>query len=207
MPDPYRNQSEQDLLLNDAPPATAQTPNPAMRHQVNETEAEIQDLRQKRIQLEERKRALELLSQRQEEYVGQRGRICRLQAEALQVLDEEVTEAKSQAEYLTQLGEVMAGHLEVLRQFDPDNWDDNQVESELERAELALVEAREEYQRFEARDTGSGTTSLFGVNKNRVRHFAEGTGTFLSWMKMGLAFSLPVMIFVVTLFAIWRLTN
>ena len=205
MPDSYQTQSEQDLLLDNAPSATV--PNPAMRHQVNETEAEIQNLRQKRIELEERKRALELLSQRQEEYAGQRDRICKLQSEALLVLEQEVADAQSREEYLTQLGEVIARHLDVLRHYDPDNWDDDQVESELERAELALVDAREEYQRFEARDNGSGGSSLFGVNKSRVRHFAEGTGTFLSWMKMGLAFSLPVMIFVVTLFAIWRITS
>src|SRR4029078_4207678 len=116
---------------------------------------------------------------------------------AMVVLEREGYNAQSRLEQIRVARESFAQHLEFVEAIDPRNWDPADLHKELSRALSTVDDARTEYNehrsRLQAASGGNGDQSLpdtpSGLHEN-----TEGR-SFSEWLQIGLAPTLPLIIF------------
>ena len=157
---------------------------------VKRAEAQLAELQQRRQKLEQEKEELQILSARRQSFTEGKAKVVQILTDALPELRDEADEAQRRAEFLRQMREVFGQHLEILRTVKPEEWDEEEIKFELERSSSALEDAKAEIERFEER-LGGFSKGAAATNKMRPAEVE-----FARWMKMGLAFALPGMIFI-----------
>jgi chromosome segregation ATPase len=173
---------------------------PSIEHldsQVHKAQEQLLQLKREQEQIEKQKRELEELSRRQEELEHGRGEMSDKLTRALVVLEREAYGAQSRLEQIRAARESFSQHLELIEAIDPRNWNPSDLHKELSRALSTVDDARTEYNehrsRLQAAGDGNGQSSLPdstpGVYENtNGRSFSE-------WLQIGLALSLPLIIF------------
>jgi hypothetical protein len=134
-----------------------------------------------------------------------RGEMTDKLARALVVLEREAYNAQSRLEQIRVARESFSQHLELVEAIDPRNWNPSDLHKELSRALSTVDDARTEYNehrsRLQAGGSGNGEQSLpdatAGVYEN-----TDGR-SFSQWLQIGLALTLPLMIFGVIAIAIF----
>ncbi len=159
---------------------------------VRRAEEQLAALQQKREELEKQKAELERISRERHRFAAEKDEVVKTLTAALPELRTEAEEAQRRSEFLRQMREVFGQHLEVLKTVTPDEWEDSEVEHELERGNTVLTEAQNEIERFEERLSTLGATKTVS---NHARVSSSGEVEFTRWMKMGFAFALPIMLF------------
>src|SRR5712691_8394442 len=172
---------------------------PSAEHLDNQVQkAQEQLLQLKRQQeIEKQKRELEELSRRQDELEHGRGEMSDKLTRALVVLEREAYNAQSRLEQIRVARESFAQHLELIEAIDPRNWNPSDLHKELSRALSTVDDARTEYNehrsRLQAAGGGNGEQSLPdtapGVYEN-----TDGR-SFYGWLQIGLALTLPLIVF------------
>jgi hypothetical protein len=128
---------------------------------------------------------------------------------ALVVLEREAYNAQSRLEQIRVARESFSQQLELVEAIDPRNWNPSDLHKELSRALSTVDDARTEYNehrsRLQAGGGGNGEQSLpdttSGVYENNDgRSFSE-------WLQIGLALSLPLILFGVIAIAILAWMN
>ena len=158
---------------------------PSVEHldsQVHKAQEQLLQLKREQEQIEKQKRELEELSRRQEELEHGRGEMSDKLTRALVVLEREAYNAQSRLEQIRAARESFSQHLELIEAIDPRS---------------TVDDARTEYNgrrsRLQAADGGNGQSSLpdttAGVYENN-----DGR-SFFAWLQIGVALSLPLMIF------------
>ena len=116
---------------------------------------------------------------------------------ALVVLEREAYSAQSRLEQIRAARESFSQHLELIEAIDPRNWDPSDLHKELSRALSTVDDARTEYNehrsRLQAAGGGNGEQSLpdtapGAYETNEGRSFSE-------WLQIGLALTLPLILF------------
>ena len=174
---------------------------PSVEHldsQVHKAQEQLLQLKREQEQIEKQKRELEELSRRQEELEHGRGEMSDKLTRALVVLEREAYSAQSRLEQIRVARESFSQHLELIEAIDPRNWNPSDLHKELSRALSTVDDARTEYNEHRSRlqaasGGGNGEASLpdttAGVYENN-----DGR-SFAGWLQIGLALSLPLMIF------------
>ena len=169
--------------------------------QVQKAQEQLLNLRRQQEQIERQKRELEELSRRQEELETGRAEMSDKLTRALVVLERQSNDAQKRVEQLHLVGETFASHLSTLEAIQPKSWASADLQKELSRALGMVDHARTEYGQQRARfaaDVAEGTASTDGAATENPYDDAPGAGgdkSFVYWLKAGVAFTLPLLLF------------
>src|SRR5437588_7396384 len=193
---------EQMLELSDDEAVSAEH----LDSQVQKAQEQLVQLKRQQEQIEKQKRELEELSRRQEELEHGRAEMTDKLARALVVLEREAYNAQKRLEQLRATRESFGQHLELIEAIDPKSWSPADLHKELSRALSTVDDARTEYSeqrsRLQAADEGGGgETSLAEVGAGSYE--LSGGRSFSQWLQIGVALTLPLIIFGVVALALF----
>jgi chromosome segregation ATPase len=166
--------------------------------QVQKAQEQLLQLKRQQEQIEKQKRELEELSRRQEELERGRAEMTDKLTRSLVVLEREAYDAQKKMEQLRATRESFGQHLALLEAIDPRTWNPGDLNKELSRALSTVDDARTEYSQQRSRlqataddndavplpEAGSGLESNSGM-----------AHSFSQWLQIGLAFTLPLIVF------------
>jgi cell division protein FtsB len=175
--------------------------------QVQKAQEQLLQLRRQADQIEKQKRELEELSRRQEELERGRAEMTDKLSRSLVILEREGYDSQKKLEQIRATHESFTQHLQLLEAIDPKSWNSAELPKELSRALSTVDDARTEFSQQRSRlDAGSGEST--DIDLPDVASGSMGLGgarSFMQWMQIGLAVTLPVIIFgiVALLFFFW----
>ena len=185
---------EQMLELNDDEAVTPEL----LDSQVQKAQEQLIALKTQQEKIEKQKRELEELSRRQEELERGRAEMTDKLTRSLVVLEREAYETQKKLEQVRATRESFAQHLEVLEGLDPKSWNPADLHRELSRALSTVDDARAEFSQQRSRLHAIAEQDAEEVPlpeaAPQVRH-ANGDRPFVQWVLIGLALSLPLIIF------------
>ena len=168
-----------------------------LESQVQKAQEQLLQLKRQQEQIEKQKRELEELSRRQDELDRGRAEMTDKLTRSLVVLEREAYNAQKRLEQIRATRESFGQHLELIEAIDPKSWNPADLHKELSRALSAIDDARTEYsdQRSRLQATGDSTsdTSLPDIASDAYE--SNGGRTFSQWLQIGVALTLPLMIF------------
>jgi DNA repair exonuclease SbcCD ATPase subunit len=164
---------------------------------VHKAQEQLLQLKRQQEQIEKQKRELEELSRRQAELENGRTEMADKLTRALVVLEREAYSAQNRLEQIRSTRESFTQHLELIEAIDPRSWNPADLHKELSRALSTVDDARTEYSeqrsRLQAAGATGGDASLPDVAPDA---YENNTGrSFLQWLEIGLALTLPLIIF------------
>ena len=182
---------EQMLELSEEEPLSAEH----LDSQVQKAQEQLLQLKRQQDQIEKQKRELEELSRKQEELERGRAEMGDKLTRSLVVLERETFDAQRRLEQLRAMRESFGQHLELIESIDPKNWNPADLHKELSRALSTVEGARVEFsqQRSRLQATGDGESEAALPEIEPV--FSGGGRSLFQWMKIGFAFSLPLIVF------------
>lgn len=165
--------------------------------QVQKAQEQLLQLKRQQDQIEKQKRELEELSRKQEELERGRAEISDKLTRSLVVLEREAYDAQKRLEQLRAMRESFGQHLELIEAIDPKTWNPADLHKELSRALSAVESARVEFSQQRSRLQATGDTEGGEALPEIASDFSGGGGrpSLWQWMKIGFAFSLPLIVF------------
>ncbi|MEP6777302.1 MAG: hypothetical protein ABI944_02525 [Chthoniobacterales bacterium] len=165
--------------------------------QVQKAQEQLLQLKRQQEQIEKQKRELEELSRRQEELERGRAEMTDKLSRSLVILEREGYESQRKLEQIRAMHESFTQHLQLLEAIEPKSWNPAELPKELSRALSTVDDARTEFSQQRSRlDAGGDATDL------DLPDAASGSGSglaggksFVQWMQIGLAVTLPLIIF------------
>lgn len=191
---------EQMLELNEEEPMSPEH----LDSQVQKAQEQLLQLKRQQEQIEKQKRELEELSRRQEELDRGRADMTDKLTRSLVVLERETYDAQKRLEQLRATRESFGQHLELIEAIDPKSWNPADLHKELSRALSTVESARAEFTQQRSRLQATGDRADDEVLPEVASDIPGlgGSRSFTQLMKMGFAFSLPLIIFgLIALFA------
>jgi predicted RNase H-like nuclease (RuvC/YqgF family) len=182
---------EQMLELSEEEPLSPEH----LDSQVQKAQDQLLQLKRQQDQIEKQKRELEELSRKQEELERGRAEMSDKLTRALVVLEREAYDAQKRLEQFRAMRESFGQHLELIEAIDPKSWNPADLHKELSRALSTVEGARVEFaqQRSRLQATGEGEEGEPLAEVEPV--FSKEGRSVLQWMKIGFAFSLPLIVF------------
>jgi chromosome segregation ATPase len=184
---------EQMLDLNEDEALSAEH----LDSQVQKAQEQLLQLKRQQEQIEKQKRELEELSRRQEELEQGRAEMTDKLTRALVVLERDAYTAQNRLEQIRVARESFTQHLELVEAIDPRSWNPSDLHKELSRALSTVDDARTEYteqrSRLQAAGATASETPLPDVAPNA--YGASDGRSFSQWLQIGIALTLPLMIF------------
>ena len=173
---------------------------------------EIERLRMKQENLEKEKIDLKELTRRQEKYErGKQGIIGELN-QGIIIVEREESQATRMTELLSETGARFKKELAELKKIKEETWSNKNFETELNKALVKVDIARTTYKKAMAKiDASSWHKSSPGETQSHVleqlSHVSGEKRGFGFWLKVGLAVSLPIMLFLLMLFVAWLVVS
>ena len=165
--------------------------------QVQKAQEQLQQLRRQAELIEKQKRELEELSRRQEELERGRAEMTDKLSRSLVILEREGYDSQKKLEQIRATHESFTQHLQLLESIDPKSWNPAELPKELSRALSTVDDARTEFSqqrsRLEAGSNESTEMELPDVTSGSPG--LVGGRTFMQWMQIGFAVTLPLIIF------------
>jgi len=164
--------------------------------QVQKAQDQLLQLKRQQDQIEKQKRELEELSRKQEELERGRAEMSDKLTRSLVVLEREAYDAQKRLEQLRGMRESFGQHLELIEAIDPKSWNPADLHKELSRAlstvDGARVEFGQQRSRLQATEDTDGGEALPEIASD---FSGRGGRSLFQWVKIGFAFSLPLMVF------------
>jgi len=164
---------------------------------VQKAQEQLLQLKRQQEQIEKQKRELEELSRRQAELENGRTEMADKLTRALVVLEREAYSAQNRLEQIRATRESFTQHLELIEAIDPRSWNPSELNKELSRALSTVDDARTEYSEQRSRLQAAGATGGDAALPDVAPDVYENnTGrSFLQWLEIGVALTLPLIIF------------
>ena len=163
---------------------------------VHLAEAHEQQLKRQLEVVERQKRELEELSRRQETFNTGKTELVDKLTRARVILEREIHDANKRVELLQIIDGNYALHLDTLDSINPKTWDGMDISKELTRALGAVDDARSEFTKSYPRIAAMPEHDSSAHESGYVADSGAGDSKdLLGWFKIGLAFSLPLIIF------------
>lgn len=157
-----------------------------------------EELERNRLQLEElarKKQELEELSMRKRAFLTQQVELSEKLTTAITLIERSLSEIRAEADDLEQCRSCFSSHLEKIEKINPESWSRESVVEKLDRAMVTMDLAADEYDQAAAHFEGSRSGAIFGRASKRGRTGrATGSGEFMSNLRNGLAFNLPILV-------------
>lgn len=179
---------------------------------VQQAAQQEQELKRRLEAIERQKRELEEMSRRQEALNTGKSEMVDKMTRALVVLEREAFDASKRVETLQTIQESFRSHLDVLESLNPKSWEGLDLSKELTRALGSVDDARSEYGKCYPKISSQPMHGGGGAASDDDGFVADYSVTdgkdFFSWVKIGLALSLPLIIFgLIALIVIASRTN
>ena len=183
------------------------------KHEVNEQVAsamqELERLRKRQEDLEREKKDLEDLRRKQEEFErGKREMIERLN-QSLISLEKDEIESQRLSELLGETRKRFKAMQADIDKVSEENWPENQIREELNKAVVILEDARLEYNKSMTRIEAVSNDSKKVTTESRPVIFEESglhrevEKPFAFWVKVGMAVSTPLVLTIVIIFVLF----
>jgi len=164
--------------------------------QVQRAQEQLLQLRRQAEQIEKQKRELEELSRRQEELERGRAEMTDKLSRSLVILEREGYDSQKKLEQIRATHESFTQHLQLLEAIEPKSWNSAELPKELSRALSTVDDARTEFSQQRSRLEASGEATDIDLPEVASGGLGLGGGkSFLQWMQIGLAVTLPLIIF------------
>jgi chromosome segregation ATPase len=166
--------------------------------QVQKAQEQLLALKRQQEQIEKQKRELEELSRRQEELERGRTEMTDKLTRSLVVLEREAYDSQKKLEQIRATRESFEQHLALLEAIDSKSWNPADLHKELSRALSTVDDARAEFSQQRSRLTASATSDGDEVALPEAAPEVGGLGGangFVQWMQIGLALTLPLIVF------------
>ncbi|MDQ6622787.1 MAG: hypothetical protein M3Y86_04800 [Verrucomicrobiota bacterium] len=166
--------------------------------QVQKAQEQLMLLKRQQEQIEKQKRELEELSRRQEELERGRAEMTDKLTRSLVVLEREAYDSQKKLEQLRATRESFGQHLALLESIDPKSWNPADLHKELSRSLSTVDDARADFSQQRSRlSATTGDDAAEVALPDAATDVSPGSSNgFIQWMQIGLAFTLPLMIFV-----------
>ena len=172
--------------------------------QVQKAQEQLQQLRRQADVIEKQKRELEELSRRQEELERGRAEMTDKLSRSLVILEREGYDSQKKLEQIRATHESFTQHLQLLESIEPKSWNPAELPKELSRALSAVDDARAEFSQQRSRlEAGNGETSEIDLPGVAGGMAGLGGRSFMEWMQIGFAVTLPLIIFGIVALAIY----
>ena len=178
--------------------------------QVQKAQEQLIQLKRQQEQIEKQKRELEEMSRRQDQLQTGKAEMIEQFTRALVVLERQAYDAQKKLEQLKTVHETFVQHLEIVEAINPKNWDSLDLNKELNRALSAVDDARAEYQRSRAVINADANEEVLAQQPDAAAPDAQGAEVqddFMRWLKIGTAFTLPLLILGLLFLAVIFLTH
>ena len=166
--------------------------------QVQKAQEQLLQLKRQSEQIEKQKRELEELSRRQEELERGRAEMTDKLSRSLVILEREGYESQRKLEQIRATHESFTQHLQLLEAIEPKTWNPAELPKELSRALSTVDDARTEFSQQRSRLEASNGDESENLDLPDPTSDAVGLGagkTFGQWVQIGLALSLPLIVF------------
>ena len=160
---------------------------------LRDAQAQLDHLQRQREELEEQRALMQELTQRKEEFINGQIEMTERFTASITAIDREVFELRQELEDLEQTRQTFAAHLDRIEKIEPESWPREVLDPELKRAHQMLEQAEEEFEGVVAHFATGRSRDLFGGSPGRRRK-SRSESDFVTSMKSGLAFNLPVML-------------
>ena len=166
-------------------------------NQVQRAQEQLLQLKRQQEMIERQKRELEELSRKQEELERGRAEMIEKFNRSVGVIERETYEAEKRVEQLRATRAAFLQHLDALEQINPKNWNHADLHKELSKALSSVDDARTEYNKsagkINAKSDGEIIPPVTTAGYDEVNE--PGAMNFGLWLKRGLAFTLPLILF------------
>ena len=173
--------------------------------QVQKAQEQLISLKRQQEQIEKQKRELEELSRRQEELERGRAEMGDKLTRSLVILEREAYDSQKKLEQIRATRESFEQHLLLLESIDPKSWNPAELHKDLSRALSTVDDARAEFSQQRSRlsaTTGEDAGDL-PLPEAAPEVGLGGANSFLQWLQIGLALTLPLIIFGVLVLVIF----
>ena len=176
-----------------------------LNHHVADAVHEIEELRQRQEQLEREKRELEELGRKQDEYAENKKEVIEQLTGSIMLLEKEELQAARMLELFGVLRNRFKDALVELRAITESDWSEEAYQMELNKAIVIVEEARNTFRK------GIAKMEAAGWNRGQAESSAAPADvaakirarSFRHWMSIGLAVSIPVIVFITIIFMLW----
>ncbi len=165
--------------------------------QVQKAQEQLISLRRQQEQIEKQKRELEELSRRQEELERGRAEMTDKFTRSIVVLEREAYDTQKKLEQIRATRESFEQHLALLESIDPKSWNPADLHKELSRSLSTVDDARAEFsqQRSRLSVAAGDETADAALPDTAPQMSSSGSHSFIQWLQIGFALSLPLIIF------------
>lgn len=204
--EPDEGAGESDRPSPEAKPGRLTKQKQEMTNQMAVAAQEIESLQLRQQALNREKQNLTDLSRRQDEYVEKKRSVVANLQRGLTMLEKEETRAARMSELFSVLRKRFREALDEVRGIDEETWGEDGFEEDLNKAAVVVDDADAVYRKGLAKVDASGWDKgkVSGTPEVPTEQAAPGVGLrtdFLSCLKTGLALALPLMVFLVLLYA------
>jgi len=163
-------------------------------HKLKAAEEELERIQCQREELARKKQELEELTARKRTFLSQQAELSEKLTSAVTLIDRELQEVRQEADDLEQCRVCFASHLDKLQKINPENWNRENLAERLERSNMTLDIAVDEYDQAAAHFEHSRCGAIFGraSARKRAKTHAAQSSDFMLNLRNGLAFNLPV---------------
>lgn len=203
------------LRFDDAPEFSMthveEAPLEDMDQQVREAQQRLSRLRAEQEEVEQQRKILENLKQKQERFIAGRKEITEKLERCLRAITDDLEDSRRHLENLSATQQDFRDRLDELKLFLPERWQRNQLDQELDKAISALIEAETSFEKGVRRITSgrpAETSPLHLSNdeeedessqayghhaSSRLAGVLQGGDDLVTWARRGFAFTLPLM--------------
>ena len=163
-------------------------------YKMQAAEEELKRIQSQREELARKKQELEELTARKRTFLSQQAELSEKLTSAVTLIDRELQEVRQEADDLEQCRVCFASHLDKLQKINPESWTRENLAERLERSNMTLDIAVDEYDQAASHFENSRCGAIFGraSSRKRARAHAAGNTEFRQNLRNGLAFNLPV---------------
>ncbi len=163
---------------------------------LKDAQEELERNRQQLEELARKKQELEELTSRKRAFLSQQVELTEKLTTAITLIERSLSEIREEANDLEQCRVCFSSHLDKLQKINPENWNRDNLEEKLDRSTVSIDLAADEYDQAAAHFEGSRSGAIFGRASKRGRANARNkeSGEFVSNLRNGLAFNLPVVV-------------
>jgi hypothetical protein len=164
--------------------------------QVQRAQEQLLQLKRQQEFIEKQKRELEELGRKQEDLEKGRADMIEKISRSLVVIERETYEAEKRVEQLRTADLAFKQHLGILERINPKSWAPADLHKELSKSLSFVDDARSEYTKSLSKINAKSDQEVIDpVGNVEESYFPPDEAQFGLWLKRGLAFTLPLMIF------------
>ena len=192
-----------DVSITDAPPKVTSL---EFDEQLASAQNQLKELRKQEEEIEKQKTELEHLRQMQNSFNRGKVEMTDNLQHAITLLERERLDAEQRILQYTRAQSIFNRTLEDITKLNPDDSSHAELHSQLEIAGNVIDDAREEYVRtLKHLDSLNSSDELSTTETtSHLKASAKSPSNFLYWFRSGFAFSLPLIVFSVFAYLVFR---